>query len=247
MQINVISIFPEMFTALQSGVTGKALQRGLWQLQIWNPRDYATDKFRHIDDRPYGGGPGMLMKLQPLYNTIRAIRKSATHGTHVIYLSPQGKILQQSMLTLLLQHSNLTLLSGRYEGIDERLIAQEVDEEYSIGDYVLSGGELPAMVMIDSLVRLLPGSLGNKNSAKQDSFAQGLLDHPHYTRPEMMYGVKVPSVLLSGDHEKIRRWRMKQALGRTWLRRPELLNTFELTVEQQALLQEFIDEHQVLE
>lgn len=240
--IDVISLFPDMYQALSFGIPGRAQKSGLVSLSYWNPRDYTEDKHRTVDDRPYGGGPGMLMKVKPLREAIKAARQSSELPAKVIYLSPQGKVLQQADLNNLLQNERLILLAGRYEGIDERVIDADIDEEWSIGDYVLSGGELPSMVLIDGLVRLIPGALGHDESASQDSFYQGLLDHPHYTRPEAIDGRSVPEVLLSGDHKAIEQWRMKQALGRTWLRRPELLEKIELTELQQKLLQEFIDE-----
>jgi tRNA (guanine37-N1)-methyltransferase len=211
----------------------------------WNPRDYASDRHQTVDDRPYGGGPGMVMMVQPLRDAIREARAMAEGKTRVIYLSPQGRKLDQHGLAELAKQPNLVLVCGRYEGVDERIIAAEVDEEWSIGDYVLSGGELAAMVMIDGITRLLPDALGHEESAEQDSFVQGLLDHPQFTRPEEIDGIAVPEVLLSGDHQAIARWRYKQALGRTWLRRPDLLEGLDLNLEQQALLAEFIREHEV--
>ncbi len=241
MRIGVITLFPEMFSAISDyGVSSRALRKGIWKLAFWNPRDYTRDRHRTVDDRPYGGGPGMLMKVEPLREAIQAARQALGDATRVIYLSPQGKRLQQGDLKQLVDQPSVILLCGRYEGVDERLIAAEVDEEWSIGDYVLSGGELAAMAVIDATVRLLPGALGDADSAQQDSFMAGLLDCPHYTRPEELDGDEVPAVLLSGDHEAIRRWRLKQALGRTWLRRPDLLAGRELEVEQAQLLAEFI-------
>jgi len=243
MRIDVITLFPQMFDAVtEYGVTGRAVQRGILELRGWNPRDYATDNYRTVDDRPYGGGPGMVMLAQPLLEAIEAARAAQTGAAKVIYLSPQGRTLHQQDLESLAAEPGLILLSGRYEGIDERLIEAEVDEEWSIGDYVLSGGELAAMVMIDGITRLLPGVLGHEDSAQQDSFASGLLDCPHYTRPEQWQGQKVPEVLTSGDHKAIDRWRMKQALGRTHERRPDLLERMSLDREQQQLLQEYLDE-----
>lgn len=241
MRIDAISLFPQMFDAVsQYGVTGRAVSRGILDLHCWNPRDYATDNYRTVDDRPYGGGPGMVMLYQPLYEAIQAARNAVADEALVIYLTPQGKPLQQDDLQQLSEQKHLILLAGRYEGIDERLIESQVDREYSIGDYVLSGGELPAMVMIDGIARLLPGVLGHEDSAEQDSFQNGLLDCPHYTRPEEIDGRRVPEVLQSGNHRAIARWRMKQSLGRTWQRRPDLLQG--LSEEQQQLLQEFINE-----
>jgi tRNA (guanine37-N1)-methyltransferase len=242
-RIDVVTLFPPMFEALkQYGVTGKAMQRGTVELQCWNPRDYTQDNYRTVDDRPYGGGPGMVMLVQPLSDAIRAARV-ANPEARVIYLTPQGRRLDQKGVTELAARPGLILVAGRYEGIDERIIDAEIDEEWSIGDYVLSGGELAAMVMIDAVVRLLPGVLGHGASAAQDSFTAGLLDYPHYTRPEEIDGRRVPDVLLSGDHAAVARWREKQALGRTWLRRPDLLETLELSQEQRRLLDEFIREH----
>jgi tRNA (guanine37-N1)-methyltransferase len=233
-----------MFAAVSDyGVTGRAVQNGLLKIQCCNPRDYTADRHQTVDDRPYGGGPGMVMKTAPLEQAINAAKASVAPGATVIYLSPQGRPLDQEGLVELAQRPSLVLLAGRYEGVDERLIEAEVDEEWSIGDYVLSGGELAAMVMIDGLSRLLPGVLGHHLSAEQDSFAEGLLDCPHYTRPEHYRGRAVPDVLLSGNHEVIRRWRLKQSLGRTWLRRRDLLQKVELSDEQNTLLAEFIREH----
>jgi len=224
MHIEVVTLFPESVqTLLQFGVTGRAVERGLLAVGTQNPRDYATDKHKTVDDRPYGGGPGMVMKVETLRAAIREAKGKAGAGAKVIYLSPQGRKLDQAAVRELMQAPALVLVAGRYEGVDERLLETEVDEEWSIGDYVLSGGELPALVMIDALARLIPGALNDDESAAQDSFENGLLDCPHYTRPEVLDGMKVPEVLLSGDHAAIRRWRMKQMLGRTWQRRPDLL------------------------
>ena len=243
MWIGVISLFPDMFRAITDfGVTGRAVKRGLLEINLWNPRDFAHDKHRTVDDRPYGGGPGMLMMVQPLRDAIQAAKQAAGDDVRVIYLSPQGKKLTQSGVAELAQHQKLILVAGRYEGIDERVIQSEIDEEWSIGDYVLSGGELPAMTLVDAVSRLVPGVLGDMASAEQDSFTDGLLDCPHYTRPENLDGVMVPDVLLSGNHEHIRRWRLKQSLGRTWQRRPELLNNLALTDEQAKLLAEYVQE-----
>ncbi|WP_423187150.1 tRNA (guanosine(37)-N1)-methyltransferase TrmD [Alishewanella sp. d11] len=246
--VGVVSLFPEMFQAItQYGVTGRAVKQGLIQLQCWNPRDYTSDKHRTVDDRPYGGGPGMLMMVQPLTDAIHAAKQAAGADVYTVYLSPQGRKLDQQGVAELAKHSKLLLVAGRYEGIDERVIESEIDAEWSIGDYVLSGGELPAMVLIDAVSRLVPGVLGHDLSAEQDSFATGLLDCPHYTRPEVLANKQVPAVLLSGHHEEIRRWRLKQALGRTWLRRPDMLNSLALTKEQRKLLAEFQQEHQALQ
>ena len=238
--IGVITLFPEMFDAItQQGVISRAIKNGTIEFNSWNPRDFTHDKHRTVDDRPYGGGPGMLMMVQPLSDAINAAKAKAGEGAKVIYLSPQGRKLDQQGVKQLANHDKLILVAGRYEGIDERVIQSIVDEEWSIGDFVLSGGELPAMTLIDAVSRLIPGVLGHELSAEEDSFANGLLDCPHYTRPEVLDGQRVPEVLLSGNHEKIRKWRLKQSLGRTWLRRPELINNLALTEEQQKLLAEF--------
>jgi tRNA (guanine37-N1)-methyltransferase len=221
------------------GVTGRAFRDGTVQLELLNPRDFAGDRHRTVDDRPYGGGPGMVMAVEPLRSTIRAAKKRAGPGSKAGLLSPQGQLLDQAAMRELAQRDELILVCGRYEGIDERLIELEIDEEWSIGDYVLSGGELAAAVMIDAVTRLLPGVLGDEQSAEQDSFTEGLLDCQHYTRPERVEDLTVPPVLLSGDHGAIERWRRKQALGRTWLRRPDLLKGLELDAESEALLAEF--------
>ncbi|AHE48110.1 MULTISPECIES: tRNA (guanosine(37)-N1)-methyltransferase TrmD [Aeromonas] len=243
MWIGVISLFPEMFRAItEHGVTGRAVKSGLLQIECWNPRDFTHDKHRTVDDRPYGGGPGMLMMVQPLRDAIHAAKQAVGDGAKVIYLSPQGRKLTQAGVTELATNQKLILVAGRYEGIDERVIQTEVDEEWSIGDYVLSGGELPAMTLIDAVSRLVPGVLGDQASAEQDSFTDGLLDHPHYTRPELLDGLAVPEALTSGNHEVIRRWRLKQSLGRTWQRRPELINNLALTDEQESLLAEYVRE-----
>ncbi len=246
MQFGIISLFPEMFQAItESGVTSRAVSKGLISINCWNPRDFTVDKYQTVDDRPYGGGPGMLMKVEPLKQAIAAAKAKLGSESKVIYLSPQGKQLTQSRAGKLAQEKqNLIFLAGRYEGVDERLIQTHVDEEWSIGDYVLSGGELAAMVMMDTIIRLVPGVLGHDLSAVEDSFVDGLLDCPHYTRPEDHNGLKVPDVLLSGNHEKIKQWRLKQALGRTWQRRPDLLAKRELSDDEQALLQAFIREVQ---
>jgi tRNA (guanine37-N1)-methyltransferase len=240
MWIGVVSLFPDMFRAIsENGVTGRAIKNNLLSIQCWNPRDFTFDKHRTVDDRPYGGGPGMLMMVQPLRDAIMAAKQAAADAGHeakVIYLSPQGKRLDHSNAQSLSSSEALILVAGRYEGIDERVIETLVDEEWSVGDYVLSGGELPAMILIDAVVRFVPGVLGHTQSAEQDSFADGLLDCPHYTRPEVLDGKQVPSVLLSGDHEKIRLWRLKQSLLRTKQRRPDLLNNLALTDEQAKLL-----------
>ena len=244
MWFGVVSLFPQMFEAItEQGVTARGIKQGLLEVDFWNPRDFATDRHRTVDDRPYGGGPGMLMKVEPLRAAIQAARQQAKPNTRVIYLSPQGRKLDQAGVVELASRDQHILVAGRYEGIDERILASEIDEEWSLGDYVLSGGELPAMVLMDAVARLVPGVLGHAASAEEDSFAEGLLDCPHYTRPEVIDGQGVPEVLLSGNHEAIRRWRLKQALGRTWLRRPDLLAQRQLNQEQQELLAEFIREH----
>jgi tRNA (guanine37-N1)-methyltransferase len=244
MHLGVITLFPGMFDALKNyGITGRALKRGIVQLTLWNPRDFSLDRHRSVDDRPYGGGPGMVMGVQPLRDAIGVARSVLGANCRVVYLSPQGKRLDQAGLQLLAAREALLFIAGRYEGVDERLLEMEIDEEWSIGDYILSGGELAAMVMIDGLVRLLPGALGAIESAEHDSFVDGLLDCPHYTRPEVINGWSVPTVLLTGNHEAIRRWRLKQALGRTWLKRPDLLKGRALEKEQQDLLDEFIREY----
>jgi len=243
MNIQVVTLFPEMFSAVSdNGVTGRAIQKGLVQLGTVNPRDFTDDRHNTVDARPYGGGPGMVMMVEPLRDAISEARKVLSDKAKVIYLSPQGRKLDQAGLQSLLEHEELILLCGRYEGIDERLIASEVDEEISIGDYVISGGELAAMVLIDGVTRLVPGALGHEESAEQDSFMNGLLDTPHYTRPEVLDGEAVPDVLLSGHHKNIERWRLKQALGRTWLRRPDMLEKLTLDQAHEDLLAEFIRE-----
>ncbi len=243
LRIEVVTLFPAMIDALRvGGVTARALERGLIQVRTWNPRDWAEDRHRTVDDRPYGGGPGMVMRVEPLRSAVLAARAAAGEGARVAYLSPQGRRLDQPALRELASRPGLVLLAGRYEGVDERLIEEVVDEEWSIGDYVLSGGELAAMVIIDGIARLLPGALGHEDSAEEDSFTEGLLDHPHYTRPEVVDGRAVPPVLLGGDHAAIARWRRKQALGRTWERRPDLLQGRVLTAEDQRLLDEYIAE-----
>jgi len=235
-RLGVVTLFPEMFDALHHGIPGRALRAGILSLDLWNPRDYTHDRHRTVDDRPYGGGPGMVMKVQPLEEALCAARILLGHEVPVVYLSPQGQPLNQAILAEFAKQPALILLAGRYEGVDERFIEAEVDQELSVGDYVLSGGELAAMVVIDGITRLLPGALGHPASADQDSFVDGLLDHPHYTRPEVYEGRPVPQVLLSGNHEAIRRWRLTQALRRTRQRRPDLLANLVLTNEQRILL-----------
>jgi len=243
MRFDVVTLFPEMVESVASmGVLGRAVKNGTLQLTSWNPRDYTKDKHRTVDDRPYGGGPGMLMKVEPLQAAIEDAKKAAG-DSRVIYMSPQGKKVTQQAVKTLAEQPGLIIIAGRYEGIDERIIEAFVDEEWSIGDYVLSGGELPALTLIDAIARMIPGVLGDENSAQQDSFMQGLLDCPHYTRPEEIEGRTVPSVLLSGNHRDIDLWRLKQSLGRTWLRRPDLLEALDLTQEQKQLLESFKQEY----
>ena len=253
MRIDVVTLFPEMVEqAARFGVTGRALERGLWRLATWNPRDFTTDNYRTVDDRPYGGGPGMVMLAEPLARAIHAARAAqrgegaaVTRATRVIHLSPQGVPLTHARvmeLAAACDATDLVLLAGRYEGIDERLLEREVDEEISIGDFVVSGGEMPALMLIDAIVRQRPGVLNDATSAGQDSFADGVLDCPHYTRPEVYAGAAVPAVLLSGNHAAIARWRRKEALGRTWRRRPELLAGGELSAADEALLREYANE-----
>ena len=244
---DVITLFPEIFNAVTaSGITRRALERKLWDLQCWNPRDFTEDNHRTVDDRPYGGGPGMVMLVEPLEKAIAAAKAKRGDGAKVIYFSPQGKPLTHQRVLDLVAGSDgskgAILLCGRYEGVDERLIERCVDEEVSLGDFVLSGGEIPALALIDACVRQLPGALNDAGSAVEDSFVAGLLDCAHYTRPEVYEGMQVPEVLLSGNHENIRRWRLKQALGRTWLRRPELLAGRVLSKEEARLLEEFRQE-----
>jgi tRNA (guanine37-N1)-methyltransferase len=242
-RFDVISLFPGLFRILlEQGITGRAVERGIARVEFWNPRDYTQDPHRTVDDRPYGGGPGMVMKVEPLRAAIADARRAAP-GSRVAYLSPQGRPLDQAAMADIAERPGWILVAGRYEGIDERLVERHVDEEWSIGDYVLSGGELPAMVVMDAVIRLLPGALGHADSALEDSYADGLLDCPHYTRPEEIDGLRVPQVLLSGDHGAIERWRLQQALGRTWLRRPDLLRRRTLTDAERALLDEFVRLH----
>lgn len=246
MHIGVVSLFPEMFGAVTGhGVVGRAVEQGQLQVSCRNPRDYTADRHRTVDDRPYGGGPGMVMKIDPLQQAVNAARGDVGSPAKVIYLSPQGGLLNHAKVLELASEKALVLIAGRYEGVDERFLEAEVDEEISIGDYVLSGGELAAMVLIDAVGRQLPGVLGHSESAQQDSFAGGLLDCPHYTRPEVYAGRSVPTVLLSGDHERIRRWRLKQSLQRTQARRPELLAARELSAEEAALLDEHRGEEEL--
>ena len=241
MWIGVISIFPEMFRAISDyGITSRAVKQELIQLQCFNPRSNTEDRHQTVDDRPFGGGPGMVMKIKPLEGALGDARQAAGGPAKVIYLSPQGRKLTQAAVKELANEERLILIAGRYEGIDERFIEEHVDEEWSVGDYVLSGGELPAMVLIDAVTRLLPGALGHVDSAEEDSFTDGLLDCPHYTRPEVYADKRVPEVMLSGNHEHIRRWRLQQSLGRTWERRADLLDCRSLSGEEKKLLEEYI-------
>ena len=242
-QLDVITLFPQMFdSVLKYGVIGRAISDERIGFRSWNPRDYSEDTHNTVDDRPYGGGPGMVMMYEPLCRAI-ADAKQAQPEAKVIYLSPQGRRLDQAGVKALSERSGMILISGRYEGIDQRVIDNKVDEEWSIGDYVISGGEFAAMVMIDSVCRTLPGVLGHEDSANEDSFVEGLLDYPHYTRPEKIEGLAVPDILLSGNHKNIRLWRMKQALGKTWQCRPDLIESLELDEEQKRLLEDYISEN----
>lgn len=243
MRFDVVTLFPEMVTAAAGyGVTGRAIERNIVSLSVWNPRNYTYDRHRTVDDRPYGGGPGMVMKYQPLHDAVNAAKQAGSKTAKVVYLSPQGKPITQALLSEASKVAHIILVAGRYEGIDERFVERDCDDEWSIGDYVISGGELAALVVIDAVTRLLPGVLGDEDSAQQDSHSDGLLDCPHYTRPEQIEGHPVPEVLLGGNHADIDRWRMKQALGRTWQRRPDLLKKKILSTEQENLLKEFIVE-----
>jgi len=246
---DAVTLFPEMFDAItRSGVTRRAWESKFYELVLWNPRDFSTNAYRSVDDRPYGGGPGMVMLSEPLEKALKAARQRqrscGVKEPKVVYFTPQGRVMNHELVVQLGANDGLILLAGRYEGVDERLVSRQVDYEVSIGDYVVSGGELPAMVLMDALIRQMPGVLGATESAQQDSFVSGLLDCPHYTRPEVYEGLEVPPVLLSGNHAEIDRWRLKQALGRTWSRRPELLAKLELSIEQKALLEEFKREAQ---
>lgn len=241
MRVQIVSLFPEMVrTVAEYGVVGRAVARGLLTLGFENPRDYATDPHRTVDDRPYGGGPGMVLKYEPVAAAVARAREAVPAGSPVICLTPQGRRFDHATARRYAALPGMVLLSGRYEGFDERIIETLVDEELSLGDFVLSGGEIAAMAVIDAVARLLPGVLGDEDSAERDSFSEGLLDHPHYTRPESVAGRRVPEVLLSGDHARIARWRYRQALGRSFLKRPDLVRKLKLTHEQQALLMEFL-------
>lgn len=240
----VISLIPEILQGLQYGITGRACEQGLAKIDHWNPRDWSSRPYRQVDDKPYGGGPGMVMMYEPLHKAIRHARSQMPAHCKTIYLSPQGKVIRQSDLNLVANDKQpLLFIAGRYEGIDERIISHHVDEEWSLGDFVLSGGELAAMVFIDAIIRLIPGSLGHLGSAEQDSFMNGLLDCPHYTRPATINGLAVPPVLLGGNHRDIEQWRRKQSLGKTWLSRPDLLEKIELSETDKHLLAEFKNEH----
>jgi tRNA (guanine37-N1)-methyltransferase len=243
LEFGLVTLFPEMFSSFTDyGVTGRAVKNGLVSVNSWNPRDFTHDRHRTVDDRPFGGGPGMLMKVQPLRDAISAAKAASERQGKVIYLSPQGRKLDQQGVVELARNERLIFVCGRYEGIDERLIETEIDEEWSLGDIVLSGGELAAMSFMDAISRLVPGVLGHEKSSVEDSFFDGLLDCPHYTRPEVLEDLSVPDVLLSGHHENIRRWRAKQSIGRTWQRRPDLLEGRQLSKEQLTLLDEFKSE-----
>jgi len=245
MWCGIVTLFPEMFRALTDyGITRRAVERGLLEIQCWDPREFSDDRHHTVDDRPYGGGPGMVMQVYPLRYAIKAAKEAARGLAKVVYLSPQGRQLNQSRIREAAKEERFIFIAGRYEGIDERIVTLEVDEEWSIGDYVLSGGELAVMVAIDAITRWIPGVLGHEASVQLDSFSEGLLDCPHYTRPEMVEGLGVPEVLLNGNHAAILRWRLKQKLGRTWLRRPDLLEKLDLDKESRVLLEEFIRENE---
>lgn len=244
MRIDVVTLFPGLVRAVAAhGILARALERGVFALRTWDPRDETTDVHHSVDDRPFGGGPGMVMQVQPVRDALRRAAAAAPRGARRIYLSPQGRPLTQRALADFAAAPGLVLLAGRYEGVDERVLAEGIDEEWSLGDYVLTGGELAAMVVIDGVVRLLPDALGDERSAQADSFGEGLLEGPQYTRPEEIDGRRVPPVLLSGDHGAVTTWRRKQALGRTWLRRPDLLQGRTLDAHDRRLLEEFIAEH----
>jgi tRNA (guanine37-N1)-methyltransferase len=244
MRIAVVSLFPSMLRdALEHGVLGRAIERGLLEVECFDPREDATDVHRTVDDRPYGGGPGMVLKVEPLRSTLRRAQAKTPAGSRRVYLGADGRRFEQSMAREACDWPGLILVTGRYEGVDERFIESEIDEQWSIGDYVLTGGELPALVVIDAIARLLPGTLGSAESAIEESFSDGLVDWPQYTRPPSVDGREVPAVLASGDHAAIRRWRLQQALGRTWLRRPDLLERRGVSVEERTLLDEFKRAH----
>lgn len=244
LHLAVISIFPEMFDCLNHGVVGRALEKKLASLTCWDLRNWAVSAYGHVDDRPYGGGPGMVMMYEPLHQAISHAKKNMPEGTRTIYLSPQGKKIEQKTLQeIVVNERSCLFIAGRYEGIDERLFIQDIDEEWSLGDFVISGGEIAAMAFIDAMVRLVPGVLNDERSSIEDSFVNGLLDHPHYTRPSEVDGYNVPEVLLSGSHQAIERWRRAQALGKTWLKRPDLLENLVLSPEDEQLLAEFKKQH----
>ena len=242
MWFGIITLFPEIFAALNYGIPARAVKDGLLKIDLWNPRDFTQDKHRTVDDRPYGGGPGMIMMAPPLQAAIHAAKAAAPLKPTVIHLSPQGKKFTQEAAEELLAKKNLLLVAGRYEGIDERLLSLETDEEWSVGDFILSGGEIAAMTMIDVITRLIPGALGHEDSVAQDSLSSGLLKYPQYTRPESFQDLSVPEVLTSGNHQAIERWRLKESLGKTWLKRPDLLLKKTLDKFQLKLLMEFIQE-----
>lgn len=244
LHLGVISLIPEILEGLNFGITGRAIEQGLAKIDYWNPRDWTSRPYRQVDDKPYGGGPGMVMMYEPLHASITHARSQMPGNCKTIYLSPQGKVIQQNDLNQVANDEQpLLFIAGRYEGIDERIISHHVDEEWSLGDFVLSGGEMAAMVFIDAIIRLIPGSLGHLGSAEQDSFMNGLLDCPHYTRPATLNGMDVPPVLLGGNHKDIERWRRKQSLGKTWLKRPDLLEKIQLSETDRQLLVEFKCEH----
>ncbi|BCA94081.1 tRNA (guanine-N(1)-)-methyltransferase [Legionella antarctica] len=244
LRFGVISLIPEILESLNFGITGRAIEQGLAKIDCWNPRDWALRPYRQVDDKPYGGGPGMVMLYEPLHTAIEHARSQLPSSCKTIYLSPQGKVIRQHDLSKVAnEKQSLLFIAGRYEGIDERIISHHVDEEWSLGDFVLSGGELAAMVFVDAIIRLIPGSLGHLGSAEQDSFMNGLLDCPHYTRPATIKGLEVPPVLLGGNHKDIERWRRKQSLGKTWLKRPDLLEHIQLSETDRQLLVEFKCEH----
>lgn len=256
MRIGLITLFPEMFSAItESGISGRAIRSGLVELDYFNPRDFTTDKHRTVDDKPFGGGPGMVMKTEPLLASIQAAKQAlkdrqpagSADKPKVIYLSPQGRPMSQQSIIDMAQLDSMVMVCGRYQGIDSRVVATEIDEEISLGDFVISGGEIAAMALIDAMIRFQPGALGDEESARQDSFSNGLLHSPEFTRPQSFAGQDVPEVLLSGDHEAIRKWRVKQSLGVTWLKRPDLLRTISLDKEQEELLEQFKVEHKLPE
>lgn len=244
LHLGVISLIPEIFASLTHGVTGRAIEQGLAKVDYWNPREWSSRPYRQVDDKPFGGGPGMVMMYEPLEAALVHAKSMMPATCKTIYLSPQGRMIEQTDLNQIAKTEQpLLFLAGRYEGIDERIIIHHIDEEWSLGDFVLSGGELAALVFIDALVRLLPGALGHQASAQQDSFMNGLLDCPHYTRPAVIHGDSVPEVLLGGNHRDIERWRRKQSLGKTWLKRPDLLGKLELSDSDMQLLVEFKQEY----